>query len=318
VSHNPFSADKDRAQRLAALEGTMGPLIASSLAEAAAHGSHRPDLNAGGIVPAAIVAGLMAQHQLRTIEELMLLGLGAARALARPPISAFMVGAIGLERETGNLILGRNVEVPGTTLATTIHGEGFVMTRAAQRGTTIAAIALGEAHPCAHCRQYISEFAASRDMVLIDPLGHRLTMAELYPWPFDPGYLGETGFVPGATNNLRLAENSLEAPVAAALIQAGNLSWSPYSHCPGALVLTLADGQRVSGFAVESVAFNPGISPGQAALVALLAHGYEPDDIRSAALGTRLGGAVDYARSTAELLAQLSPSAQLDIVGWQV
>ena len=50
----------------------------------------------------------------------------------------------------------------------------------------------------------------------------------------------------------------------------------------------------------------------------LIERGYEPGDIRSAALGTRPGGAVDYARSTAELLAQLSPSAQLDIVGWQV
>ena len=35
--------------------------------------------------------------------------------------------------------------------------------------------------------------------MLIDPLGHRLTMAELYPWPFDPGYLGEPGYC-GDTN----------------------------------------------------------------------------------------------------------------------
>ena len=316
MSLNPFRADATRAARLAGLAPRVGGEIEAALAEAGAAGHHRPQENAGGIVPAKVVTNLITRYGLEGPEEVMLLGLGAARALARPPISNFFVGAIGLERETGDLILGRNVEVPGTTLATTIHGEGFVMTRAAQRGTTVAAIALGEAHPCAHCRQYISEFAASREMVLIDPLGHRLTMADLYPWPFDPGYLGETGHVPGARNVVTLEGNDLDPRIAAALVEAGGKSWSPYSKCPGAVVLGVTDGKQVSGFAVESVAFNPTLSPMQAALIALLAHGYEPGDIRSAALVTTLGGAVDYSALTRDMLNRLAPGVPLSITGW--
>src|SRR5690606_1093427 len=131
--------------------------------------------------------------------------------------------------------------------------------------------ALGEAHPCAHCRQYLSEFAASRDLMLIDPLGHRLTMAELYPWPFDPGYLGEAGYRPGtiSRSDLRLAENHLPPAIAAALLDAGRRAHAPYSKCPGAAVLSLRDGGHVSGFAIESVAFNPTMGPLQSALIDL-------------------------------------------------
>lgn len=316
MSLNPFQPDLSRRARLAELAPHAGEGIASALAAAGAAGHNRPAENMGGIVPASVVRNLVSQYRLEGPEEVMLLGLDAARRLAHPPISNFFVGAIGLERETGNLILGRNVEVPGTTLATTIHGEGFVMTRAAQRGTTVAAIALGEAHPCAHCRQYISEFSASRELILIDPVGHRLTMADLYPWPFDPGYLGESGYQPGARSDVALGAHSLPADLAASLVAAGQRSWSPYSKCPGAVVLTLRDGQQVSGFAVESVAFNPTMSPMQAALIALLAHGYAPADIRAAVLGTAIGGAVDYTLLTRDMLTRLAPDAPFTTAGW--
>ena len=82
------------------------------------------------------------------------------------------------------------------------------------------------------------------------------------------------------------------------------------------MVLTLADGNRVSGIAMESVAFNPTIQPIQAAIVNLLAHGYGYADIREAVLGTVVGGAVDYSRSTAELLSSLSPDIRLTVLGW--
>ena len=88
---------------------------------------------------------------------------------------------------TGDLILGGNVEVPGVDLAQTLHGEGFVCVRAFARGTSVAALATGEARPCGHCRQTIAEFAFSRDLALIDLAGHALSMADLYPWPFEPG-----------------------------------------------------------------------------------------------------------------------------------
>jgi cytidine deaminase len=82
------------------------------------------------------------------------------------------------------------------------------------------------------------------------------------------------------------------------------------------VVLDLGDGKRITGAAIESVAFNPTIPPLQAALIDLLAHGYGYDDIREVTLGTVLGGAVDYARSTAELLDRVAPDADLTVTGW--
>ncbi len=317
MSLNPFRADPSIAARCAELSNTIGDKLSAEIAALLAAKARRPEDNFGDVLLAAEAALLCQSFALASVEELMLLALTAARAIARPPVSQFFVGAVGLERETGNLILGGNVEFPGTHLGFTIHGEGFVFTRAASRGTSIASLAIGEAHPCAHCRQYLSEFAATRDLVLIDPLGHRLSMAELYPWPFDPDYLGEAGFVAGTvTPDLQLSDNTLPAIIADQLLLAGQRSHAPYSKCPGAVVLALNDGTTVSGFAIESVAFNPTMGPLQAAMIDLIAHGYEPADIAEAAVGTRLGGHVDYALSTTELLGKLAPAAPLSIVGW--
>lgn len=309
MSLNPFRADASIRDRIASLEATIGEALAADIAAAARD----------ALLPREAADGLIAKYKLSGIEELMVLALPVARRLAIPPISSFFVGAVGLERETGNLLFGGNLEFPASHLAYTVHGEGFLFARAFHRGTSIAIMATGEAHPCAHCRQFLSEFAATRDMVLIDRLGHRLKMAELYPWPFDPAYLGETGALPGTINwpDLELGANELPSLVAEALQDAGRRAWSPYSKCPGAVVLSLTDGTLVSGSGIESVAFNPTMTPLQAALIELFARGRAYGDIAAAALGTVAGGSVDYSRATTELLAAVSPSAHLTIIGWR-
>lgn len=318
MSLNPFKADPEIAARHAGLSSRVGDELSTEIAALLAAKARRPEANLGGIVEKAEVESLIARFGLGDVEMLMLLASPAAQLIARPPISKFFVGAVGLERETGNLVLGGNVEFPGTHLGFTIHGEGFVFTRGFSRGTTIEKIALGEAHPCAHCRQYLSEFAATRDLLLIDPLGHRLTMAELYPWPFDPDYLGEAGLVTGAIGQpqLSVGPSRLAPEVSARLVAAARRAHAPYSKCPGAVVLSLRGGGMVAGASVESVAFNPTIGPLQAALIDLIAHGFSAGDVEAAALGTVLGGDVDYAASTAELLGRVAPGAPLTIVGW--
>ncbi len=308
MSHNPFLADPAIAARIADLLPKIGAALSSAIG-VASRASNAPALNLGGVLQKADVDRLIAEFSLTGVEDLMLLALTAAREIAHPPISDFHVGAVGLEAGTGNLVLGGNVEFPGTHLGYTVHGEGFVFTRAFSRGTTIQTIAIGEAHPCAHCRQYLSEFAATRDLTLIDPLGHRLTMAQLYPWPFDPDYLGETGAVPGK-KLWRLAAND------ALLREAGERSHTPYSKCPGAVTLTLGDRSQVRGSAVESVAFNPTMGPLQAALIDLIAHGRSYREIVSAKLGTVVGGNVDYATSVRELLGKVAPQATLEVIDW--
>ncbi len=313
MSNNPFAADPSVPSRLQSLGETLADSVRKAAEEALAQTPHK----GGGVLSANDAEGLIGRFGLRSIRELMLLLLDSAQGFSRPLISDFHVGAVGLESETGNLILGGNVEFPGTHLGYTLHGEGFVFTRAMNRGRNVSVIAIGEAHPCAHCRQCLAEYAASDRLELIDPLGHTLTMAQLYPWPFDPAYLGERGAVPGRQlwPDLHFHTHT-DSPLEARLLATGKKSHSPYSKCPGAVVLTLSDGNEVAGAAIESVAFNPTIQPLQAALVDLIAHGYAYDDIVGAALGTVRGGAVDYAAATAELLSAIAPKAKLTVLGW--
>ncbi|HHY50708.1 MAG TPA: cytidine deaminase [Alphaproteobacteria bacterium] len=319
MSFNPFVADDAIRSRIDALAKGVGPQVRSRVETLLGARRHAPADNLGSVLPREDVATLVAQFGLAGPEELMLLTLKCAETIARPPISKFYVGAIGLERETGALIFGGNVEFPGTHLGFTLHGEGFVFTRAFSRGTTVETLALGEAHPCGHCRQFLSEFAAIHELTLIDPLGHRLQMADLLPWPFDPAYLGETGAMPGTeyTPSLEVGEHALPDQTVALLLHAGRRAYAPYSRCPGAVVLTLHDGAMVAGATIESVAYNPTIGPLQAALVDLIAHGYDYGDIESATLGTPGGEVVDYTASTSELLARIAPDAPLTAVSWQ-
>ncbi len=307
MSPNPFTADPAIPERLARLGAETAGKVRQAAREALTD----------GILPHAAAETIMRRFALASVRELMLILLDLAKDGARPSISNFHVGAVGLESETGNLVLGGNVEFPGTQLGFTLHGEGFVFTRAMSRGTNISVIAIDEAHPCAHCRQCLAEYARSDRLELIDPLGHTLTLAQLYPWPFDPTYLGERGAVPGQENwpGLTLASGA-DHPLGEPLLAAGRRSHSPYSQCPGAVVLSLADGSHVSGLAIESVAYNPTIQPIQAAMVDLIAHGHGYDAITGAVLGTVIGGAVDYSRATAELLTRIAPGAPLTILGW--
>jgi cytidine deaminase len=318
MSLNPFAADPSIRDRNAILAATIGAKIAADVEMLLATRRRYAADNLGSVVLQAEADRLVAAYGLSGIEELMLLTLPVAQKIALPPVSKFFVGAVGLERETGNLVLGGNVEFTGAHLGFTIHGESFVFTRAFSRGTSIQTIAIGEAHPCAHCRQYLSEFAATGELMLIDPLGHRLTMAQLYPWPFDPDYLGQAGVMTGGVPRpeLTMGDSELPAGVAQRLLDAGRRAHAPYSKCPGAVVLTLKDGAVIAGSSIESVAFNPSMGPLQAAVIDLLAHGYGYDDIAAAALGTTTGGAVDYSRSVAELLERVAPEAPLTIVRW--
>lgn len=316
MSINPFAADSAVPARLAAIGPEVRPAIAARVKAAISTQNRLPTSNDGSVLAAGIAGELVTEFGLASVRDLMCLLLDVAKDIASPSISDFHVGAVGLEAETGNLILGGNVEFPGTHLGFTLHGEGFVFTRAMSRGTNISVIAIGEAHPCAHCRQCLAEYAASEKLELIDPLGHTLTLAQLYPWPFDPNYLGESGAVPGRElwPALKFEEDVL--PMADALLAIGRRSHSPYSKCPGAVLLHLKDGNMVSRLAIESVAFNPTIHPIQAAMVDLLAHGYTYADIEAATLGTVRGGDVDYSVSTRELLGRVAPEAPLQILGW--
>lgn len=316
MSSTPFRIDPAIPARLAQVTATARAQLRHAARQFLAS-RPSPRHNLGNVLLAAEAHDLVARFRLASIRDLMCLLLETAQDLSDAAISNFQVGAVGLEAGTGHLILGGNLEFPGTHLGYTVHGEGFVFTRAMSRGTDVEVIAIGEAHPCAHCRQYLSEYASSSALELIDPLGHTLTLAQLYPWPFDPAYLGEQGAVPSRIlwPDLTFTE-AQNSTAAEALLGRGRRSHTPYSKCPAALTLHLRDGKSVTGLAVESVAFNPTIHPLQSAVIDLVAHGYGYADITGATLGTVRGGAVDYSASTQEVLRRVAPDAPVLVLGW--
>ncbi|HEY4227399.1 MAG TPA: hypothetical protein VGM49_03600 [Candidatus Limnocylindrales bacterium] len=276
----------------------------------------------GSTVPAAEAAALVDRLGLGSSTELALLSLPVAGRLASPPISGYRVAAVGIEAESGDLVLGGNLEFPGSELSTTVHAEGFVSLRARRRGRTLAILAVAEAHPCAHCRQTLAESAGANEMVIVDPLGHRLPLADLYPWGFWPSALGIAADGPEqiAWQDLAFlpeASDAMPAGVAALLLECGTHAHAPYSGAPSAVVLQARHGPILGAGCVESVAFNPSISALQAALVELAARHGEPSGIADAWLAKTANGSVDPEPGFRALLRAIAPAADAHVVAWQ-
>ena len=296
-----------------------GPVTAIELAVAEIADRRVADPIDASTIPSAAAERLVARFGLESTTELALLALPVARRLSHPPVSGYQVAAVGIEAETGDLVLGGNLEFPGTDLGTTVHAEGFVTLRARRRGHALATIALPDAHPCAHCRQVLAESAAGDGLLLVDPAGTRLGLGDLYPWPFGPASLSVDGDVPGrvAWPGLEVVGDPAPSDVVGPLLEAGARAHAPYSGAPSAAVLRTRDGLIVSGGCVESVAFNPSLSAMQAALVELAASGIEGPDVTDAWLGATADRAVDPEPGFRALIGVVAPSARVGVVRWR-
>lgn len=312
----PFRADPAIARRMDALAARVGAAVEADVASLV--GRPLADPTSGSTIPAAAVADLVGRHGLDSARQLALLALPVARALARPPISGYRVAAVGIESGSGDLLLGANLEFPGTELGTTIHAEGFVALRARRRGTTLETLALSEAHPCAHCRQTLIESAGADGLRLIDTLGHVLAITDLYPWAFRPSALGIAPDDPATVRlpGLRVGGGSVPPEIARELEAAGAWAHAPYSGAPSAVALRLRDGTMVGAGCVESVAFNPSIEAIQAALVEVAAVRAEPGDIVEGWLARTPGGSVDPAPRFLAVLRAVAPAARAVVLDW--
>ncbi|KAI5664683.1 hypothetical protein M9H77_24006 [Catharanthus roseus] len=95
-----------------------------------------------------------------------------AQSLARPPISNFSVGAVGLGSD-GRVFLGVNLEFPGLPLNQSVHAEQFLLTNlAVHRCPRLVYLAVSAA-PCGHCRQFMQELRDSSSLqIFIAPQPH--------------------------------------------------------------------------------------------------------------------------------------------------
>jgi cytidine deaminase len=311
-----FQPDAAFASRIAELTDRVGAAVERDVAALVAGPTRAPF--DGSTVPHDAVVDLIARHDLASVVELALLALPVAAAMAQPPISGYRVAAVGIEGESGDLVLGANLEFPGSELTSTIHAEGFVALRVRRRARTLDTLAVRTARPCAHCRQTLGESAAADGLTLVDTLGHAVTLDDLYPWPFQPKALGVDGDAPGKVSwpDLALAAAAAPADAAAALLDAGAHAHAPYSGAPSAVVLRARDGSLVAAGCVESVAFNPSISALQAALVELIAARIDPSEIAEGWLACADGGAVDPEPGFRALLHAVAPAAAANVVRW--
>lgn len=287
--------------------------VKAALAGALAERRHDP--RTAATVAAAEVARLVREHGLAGPRELALLALPLAADLARPSISSYRVGVAGIDA-AGDLVLGANLEFPSADLGATIHAEGFASLRARGRGTTLAVLALTEAHPCAHCRQTLAESATADELELIDPGGSALRLRDLYPWPFTPAALGVGGDDPSrpAWPDVELSDDGLADEVATPLRDAARRAHAPYSGCPSAVALRLRDGRILAAGCVESVSFNPTITAAQAALVELAAIGAEGADVEAGWVARVADAAVDPAPGARALFGAVAPGARFEVV----
>ncbi|XP_073034701.1 cytidine deaminase 1-like [Primulina eburnea] len=87
----------------------------------------------------------------------------SAQSLARPPISNFHVGAVGLGSD-GRVFFGVNLEFPGVPLHHSVHAEQFLITNlAVHRCPRLLSLAVSAA-PCGHCRQFLQELRLSSSL----------------------------------------------------------------------------------------------------------------------------------------------------------
>eukprot|EP00208_Stichococcus_sp_RCC1054_P004454 CAMPEP_0206147500 /NCGR_PEP_ID=MMETSP1473-20131121/33634_1 /ASSEMBLY_ACC=CAM_ASM_001109 /TAXON_ID=1461547 /ORGANISM="Stichococcus sp, Strain RCC1054" /LENGTH=166 /DNA_ID=CAMNT_0053544455 /DNA_START=220 /DNA_END=717 /DNA_ORIENTATION=+ len=111
------------------------------------------------MLKAAEVTQLQLKYGL-TAAQLLTAFIPAAAALARPPISNYSVGAVGLG-VSGAVYIGVNLEFPGLPLNNSVHAEQSLVANAAWHGEAALERLAVSAAPCGHCRQFYSELACA-------------------------------------------------------------------------------------------------------------------------------------------------------------
>jgi cytidine deaminase len=225
---------------------------------------------AGGYLPAAVVDRIVAAGM--PLEQLMLNLIPLAQKFAIPTISNFFVGAVshGL---SGNLYFGANYEFPGQALSFTVHGEQAATAHAISFGETGIDLLAVSAAPCGYCRQFLYELTTASKLLIILPNTPTTLLTTLLPDAFGPADLGVTAALMSPQSHGMTLENLTDDYVVEAALQAANTSYAPYSFSYAGVALKTSDGRVYTGSVAENAAFNPSMSPLEAAVVTLTING---------------------------------------------
>jgi cytidine deaminase len=268
------------------------------------------DSAGGSLLPPDSVRGLTATRN--SVEQLMLELIPLAAAFARPVLSGFRVGAVA-QGQSGALYFGANLEFAGCPLNQTVHAEQAAVINAALHGETgLMALAVS-APPCGYCRQFLQELttADQLDILLAGKLPTKLS--DYLPGAFGPANLGVSGGLLTPQQHPLQWESPADStfPSAVLALRAAQSSYAPYTKAFAAVALTTHNGESIVGPYLENAAFNPSISPVQAAAVALLLAGRDMGDVASALSVQLRNSPVDHTSATRSLLSQVAPSATI-------
>ncbi len=245
--------------------------------------------SAGGYLPADVVERIVDSGV--PLERLMLGLIPRAKQFAIPTISNFFVGAVA-HGVSGNVYFGANYEFPGQALSFTVHAEQAATAHAISFGETGIDLLAVSAAPCGYCRQFLNELttASTLQVVLLNTPATSLT--SLLPNAFGPVDLGITAALMSPQSH-GLTLDSPADDLTNAALTAANASYAPYSRSYAGVALKTSDGGIYTGGVAENAAFNPSMSPLEAAIVTLTINGGKKyGDIVDAVL-------VEAARSTA-------------------
>jgi cytidine deaminase len=283
-------------QQLQALLASLPPAAATKL------GALMSSNSFNGVISAADAAYL-AQQMGISVQQLSLQLVPFAQLYAVTPISNFMVGAVSMGL-SGALYYGANLEVAGQALSFTVHAEQAATSNAWVNGEQGLASLAVSAAPCGYCRQFLYEIVTAANLMILLPNTTPALLTTFLPDAFGPHDLGVNGgLMQSQANGLTLS--STADPTGAAALAAANASYSPYTSTFAGVALSTNDGGIVAGRYAENAAYNPSMSPLEAALSLLVLNGRSYDQIVEAVLVEATGPA-NQADATIVLLSSVT------------
>jgi cytidine deaminase len=253
----------------------------------------------GGMIPAAVVEQFLGSSGM-TIDELMLALIPEAQKFALPPISDFFVGAVALG-SSGSLYFGANYEFVGQALSFTVHGEQAATSHAISGGETGMEKLAVSAAPCGYCRQFLYELTTASTLQILLPNTPPALLTTLIPDAFGPADLGVTAaLMSPQSHGMTLSSSD---PLVQAALKAANVSYAPYTFDYAGVALKTKDGGIFTGAVAENAAYNPSMSPLEAAVVSLVINGGKSyADIADAVLVEAANSKASQAAATCAVL----------------
>jgi cytidine deaminase len=225
----------------------------------------------GGVIPAAEVTQFLRASGM-TIDQLMLALIPEAQKFALPPISNFFVGAVALGT-SGTLYFGANFEFVGQALSFTVHGEQAATAHAISHGEIGMQMLAVSAAPCGYCRQFLYELTTASTLLILLPQTPPTLLTSLIPNAFGPRDLNVTAALMSPQSHGMTLSSEADDLVVQAALKAANASYAPYTFDYAGIALQTRDGGIFTGSVAEDAAFNPSLSPLEAAVVSLVISG---------------------------------------------